>query len=215
MRKIFIVLLFALVFSGCVSSGVRELTSVEVREYKGEKLSSFSDFRENSIRGVQQINISEYKLEINGLVENPQSLTYEEVLSNQKYSKVVRLYCVEGWDVNILWEGVLLNDLFEKANPKPEANTVIFRASDGYSTSLPLSYIIDNDIIIAYKINNVTLPPANGFPFHLVAEDKYGYKWVRWITKIELSDNPDYRGTWESGGYNQKADVGGPIFEPR
>jgi DMSO/TMAO reductase YedYZ molybdopterin-dependent catalytic subunit len=110
--------------------------------------------------------------------------------------------------VKLLWEGILLKDLFDEVKVSDGANTVIFYAYDGYSSSLPLNYILENNIMIAYKQNNVTLPPENGFPFQLVAEDKYGYKWVKWITKIELSDNPDYRGFWESRGYSNTADIG-------
>jgi DMSO/TMAO reductase YedYZ molybdopterin-dependent catalytic subunit len=202
-----------LLASGCLSQRAIELEGVEVREYRGEKLSSINDFRENSIKGPQYVNLSGYVLEVSGLVENPREYAYEDVLSLRKYSKVVTLHCVEGWSVGILWEGILVEDLLEDVGVKPEANTVIFHAYDGYSTSLPLQYILDNDIIMAYRMNNVTLPPERGFPFQLVAEDKWGYKWVKWITRIELSDNAGYRGTWERRGYNQKGDVSGPVFE--
>ena len=82
---------------------------------------------------------------------------------------------------------------------------VIFYASDGYSTELPLNYITSNNIIIAYKMNGLTIPPERGFPFELVAESQYGYKWIKWITGIELTDNPDYLGYWESHGYPNNA----------
>jgi len=208
-------LVLVLVLSGCIpqSEQIKKLTAVEIREYEGEKLDSVGSFRDNSIIGVQHIDISNYSLVIEGLVDNELSLTYNEVISHDKYSKVVTLHCVEGWSRTILWEGILLKDLFNEAKVKEGANTVIFYAYDGYSSSLPLSYILDNDIMIAYKQNEVTLPPENGFPFQLVAEDKYGIKWVRWITRIELSDDENFRGFWESRGYNNKADYGVPIFE--
>jgi len=214
MRYIIIpLILFGLIISfwyiqqQTVPETVKELKSVEVRDYEGEKLSSITDFRENSIKGPQYIDIDSYTLELSGLVKNPKEYTYDDVLSHQKYSKVVELYCVEGWSVNILWEGILVKDLLEEVEVKPEANTVIFYAYDGYSTSLPLNYIIDNDILMTYKMNNVTLPPERGYPFQLVAEDKIGYKWIKWITKIELSNNTDYKGYWESRGYSNEADV--------
>jgi len=165
------------------------------------------DDRDVSIKGPQYINIDEYGLEIAGLVENPKQYSYEEVLGHQKYSKKLTIHCVIGWSATVLFEGVLLKDLFEEVKIKPESNTVIFHAVDGYTTSLPLDYIIDKDIILADKINNVTLVPERGFPFMLVAEDKLGYKWIKWITKIELSDNPDYEGYWESRGYDNEADI--------
>jgi DMSO/TMAO reductase YedYZ molybdopterin-dependent catalytic subunit len=53
----------------------------------------------------------------------------------------------------------------------------------------------------------LTLPDATGYPFIVVAEDKFGYKWARWVTHITLSDDPDYQGYWESRGYDNTADV--------
>jgi len=188
------------------------LPSAEIREYQGEDLSSVNDFRENSIKGPQYVDIGNYTLEISGLVGEPRSYTYDEVLENTRYSKVVTLHCVEGWSAKILWEGVKLEDLLDSAGPDGSANTVIFHAHDGYSSSLPLDYIRDNDILLAYRMNNVTLPPERGFPFQLVAEEKWGYKWVKWITEIELSEDPDYKGFWESRGYNNNGDLSGPKF---
>jgi DMSO/TMAO reductase YedYZ molybdopterin-dependent catalytic subunit len=209
--RLAIIVVAILLLAGC-SQPIKQLQNVEVRQYAGQKLDSITAFKEPGINGPQQVNISTYRLEIIGLVENPGNYTYDEVLQHQRYSKVVKLFCVEGWTAKVLWEGVLLKDLFKEAGVKEGANTVIFHAYDGYSSALPLSYVNDNNILLAYKINNVTLPAANGFPFQLVAENKYGYKWVRWITKIELSNNPDYKGTWENAGYSNNGTVGGPMF---
>jgi len=198
---------------GCVrQDGVKSLGSTEVRSYQGKDLSAISGFHENSIKGPQYIDEASYRLAVSGLVEMPLNLTYDEVLARQKYSKVVTLYCVEGWNATILWEGIRLDDLFGQAGVLPGANTAIFRAYDGYSTSLPLDYIRENNIILAYKMNNVTLPPERGFPFQLVAEDKYGYKWAKWITGIELSNDTNFLGYWESNGYSQSGNTSGPIF---
>ena len=67
------------------------------------------------------------------------------------------LFCVEGWDTIILWEGVLVRDLIRAAGINPRATTVIFTANDGYTTSLPFDYVINRDILMAYRMNNVTL----------------------------------------------------------
>lgn len=210
-----LVLLLSLLFFGCGTSNddtssltdLQELTKIEVTEYEGKDLSSLTDFRENSIKGPQYINTDVYTLTIDGLVEQPNSLTYDEVLDNQKYTKVVTLHCVEGWSVDILWEGILLADLFEAVDIQESADTVIFHSEDGYSTALPLQTIMDRQLMIAYKMNGVVLPPERGFPFQLVAEDKLGYKWIKWITRIELSDDADYEGYWEQRGFDNKADV--------
>lgn len=189
-------------------SDPQTLAAVEIRSYQGLDLSSVNDFRENSILGPRYVDISRYRLIITGLVAEETVLTYDEILLKYPhYSKVVTLYCVEGWDATILWEGVLVRDLINDAGADPRANTVIFRADDGYTTSLPLEYIMDKDILIAYRMNNVTLPAERGYPFQLVAEDKWGYKWIKWIETIELSDDPSYRGYWEQRGYSDSADT--------
>jgi DMSO/TMAO reductase YedYZ molybdopterin-dependent catalytic subunit len=185
----------------------KRLDYVEVSEYQGENLGSINDFRENSIKGPQYVDIENYSLIISGLVNQEKVYTYDEVLDRQNYEKVVTLNCVEGWSVKILWEGVLLKGLLDEAGTRPEANTVIFHSYDGYSTSLPLDYIIDNNILLAYKMNGLTLPPERGFPFQVVAESKLGYKWAKWITGIELSDDANYTGYWESRGFSNEADV--------
>ncbi|MGB8708005.1 MAG: molybdopterin-dependent oxidoreductase [Dehalococcoidia bacterium] len=195
-------------------SKVGELKPVEVREYQGEKLSSINDFRENSIKGPQHVDLESYRLKIFGLVENPKDYTYDEVINNhQSYEKVVKLDCVEGWSVVILWQGLLVKDLLAEAKVQPEAKMVIFHAYDGYTTALPVDYIMNKDILMAYKMNGVTLPPERGFPFELVSESKWGYKWEKWVTQIELSDDVNYRGYWESRGYSNNADINEDFFE--
>jgi DMSO/TMAO reductase YedYZ molybdopterin-dependent catalytic subunit len=184
------------------------LDSAEIAEYEGQMLSSIEDFRENSIKGPQALNEEEYRLTVTGLVNNTRVYTYDDVLDgHQRYEKVVTIHCVEGWEVTILWEGVLVKDLIEEAGIDPAAKIVKFFAYDGYSTSLPLEYIVDNDILMAHKMNGVVLPPERGFPFQLVAESKLGYKWIKWITEIELSDDANYRGYWESRGFSNDADL--------
>jgi DMSO/TMAO reductase YedYZ molybdopterin-dependent catalytic subunit len=194
-------------------NGATDLPSAEIDEYEGEQLSSITKFRENSIRGPQSVDISEYRLSVVGMVETPLDLTYDDVLDRERYRKVVTLNCVEGWSVKILWEGVLLGDLLEQAGADPDATVLILKAVDGYSTALPISYVKQNDILLAYKMNDVVLPPERGYPFQLVAEDKWGYKWIKWVTEIEVSDDTSYRGFWESRGYNNAGDLDESFFE--
>jgi len=212
----YLLLLLSLLLFGCGTSNndntsetdLEELAKTEVNEYEGQDLSSLTDFRENSIKGPQYIDVDVYTLTIDGLVGKPVALSYDEVLDNQKYTKAVTLHCVEGWSVDILWEGILLADLFEGVDVQASADTVIFYSEDGYSTSLPLQTIMERQLMLAYKMNGVVLPPERGFPFQLVAEDKLGYKWIKWITRIELSDDADYKGYWEQRGFDNEADVG-------
>jgi DMSO/TMAO reductase YedYZ molybdopterin-dependent catalytic subunit len=213
-RKISIILV-AVVVVGIIfvaveyqkESSTVKLSGVEVKDYQGQKLSSVNDFRENSIKGPQYINISNYQLEVTGQVQNPRNYTYDEVLNHTAYQKVVSLDCVEGWDVTILWQGVMISDLLKEAKPLPTGTTVIFYAADNYTTSFPIEYLYDKQILLAYKMNNVTIPPERGYPFMVVAESKWGYKWIKWVTKIEVSNNTSYQGYWESRGYSNSGDL--------
>jgi DMSO/TMAO reductase YedYZ molybdopterin-dependent catalytic subunit len=220
-RIVVIVILALLVVAGILLllpkgpgvQGTVSLPAAEVRSYQGKDLSSINDFRENSIKGPQNVNISDYRLTVTGLTNHTDVYTYDEVLAKYPhYTKVVTLFCVEGWDTTILWEGVLVRDLITTAGIDPRATKVIFTAHDGYTTSFPLDYLMDNDIIMAYRMNNVTLPAERGYPFQLVAEDKWGYKWIKWIEKIELSDNAAYKGYWEQRGYSNTADLDKSYF---
>ena len=184
--------------SGATKSRYSEL---EINEYKGIRLDPSVGPRDNSIKGIQKVEITNYVLKVTGLVKNPVSLTYEEVLMLPSYEKLVTLNCVEGWQATILWKGALLSDIIKLAEADTKANTVIFHSIDGYTTSLPLRLILDKNVILAYSSNKITLPPALGYPFIVVAEDKAGYKWARWVTEIELSDNANYKGYWEQRGY--------------
>jgi DMSO/TMAO reductase YedYZ molybdopterin-dependent catalytic subunit len=178
----------------------------EVRNYQGENLSSISNVLENAIKGTQYINASTYRLSINGLVNKTVEYTYDKIIGEfQSYQKIVTIYCVEGWSAKILWEGFLVSDLIKEAGVNSSAVAAIFYASDGYSTELPLDYITNNNIILAYKMNGLTIPPERGFPFELVAESQYGYKWIKWVTGIELTNDPNYLGYWESRGYPNDA----------
>ncbi|MBD3247416.1 molybdopterin-dependent oxidoreductase [Candidatus Pacearchaeota archaeon] len=190
-----------------------ELQGVEVQDYQGERLDSVNDFRENSIKGPQYIDIEDYDLEIFGLVDNTKVLSYDDVLDKQAYEKVVQLNCVEGWSAKILWKGVLVRDVLDEVNISDYANTIIFYAYDGYSTAFPLDYFYNNDIILAYEMNGVTLPAERGFPFQLVAEDRWGYKWIKWITDIEISSNESYEGFWESRGYSNTGNLNESFFK--
>ncbi len=180
----------------------------EVTDYRGQNLASIAQVYENAIAGTQNISAATYALSVYGLVNNSLSLSYDNVITGfTHYQKVVNIYCVEGWNATILWEGILVKDLIAQAVPQTTAKTAIFYASDGYTTALPLNYLKDNNILLGYKMNGLVMPPERGFPFELVAESKYGYKWIKWVTGIELSNDVNYLGYWESRGYPNDAAI--------
>jgi len=195
-----------------VSNGEVE---IEATEFMGTKLTPVKEQLNNALQGTQYIDRETYTLTVDGLVDNTLTLSYDDLLAYPQVSRLMDLDCVEGWSFTAKWTGPSLNAIFADAGVKPEALIAIFYTADvpsGYS-SLDVSYITENDIIIALKLNDITLPPERGFPFQVVAMSKYGYKWAKWVTRIELSDDTGFRGYWESVGYNNNADVGGPAFE--
>jgi DMSO/TMAO reductase YedYZ molybdopterin-dependent catalytic subunit len=189
---------------------------VEAVEFMGTKLTPISEQRNNALSGTQYIDPAVYRLVVNGLVERPLSLSYDDLLKYAQVSKLMDLDCVEGWKFTAKWTGPALESIFSDARVKPEAKILIFYTADvreGY-TSLDLSYIREKNIILGLKLNDITLPPERGFPFQVVAESKFGYKWAKWVTGIELSDNTSFRGYWEGYRFNNNADVDGPAYEP-
>lgn len=184
---------------------------VEATEFMGKQLTPISQQRNNALSGTQVINNETYRLVVDGLVDNTLSLSYADLLAYPQVSKLVDLDCVEGWGFTAKWTGPTLDSIFADARVKPEAEIAIFYtadASEGY-TSLDLSYIQEKNIIIALKDNDITLPPNRGFPFQVIAEGKYGYKWAKWVTRIELSADTSFRGYWESRGYSNDANTTG------
>jgi DMSO/TMAO reductase YedYZ molybdopterin-dependent catalytic subunit len=203
-----LLLVFVIVEAYIQQPAPQNLYPEQIRDYEGENLSSIADVHENAIKGTQYLNQSSYRLTVTGLVNKTIEYTYNEVINNHmKYQKVTTLHCIQGWSAKILWEGILVRDLIKEAGNTSQANTVIFTASDGYTTSLPLDYFFTKDILLAYKMNGLTIPSERGYPFQLVAESKFGYKWIKWLTKIELSNDANYRGYWESKGYSNNATV--------
>ena len=179
----------------------------EVQSYQGQRLDPAIGPRDNSIKGIQYLNLDTYTLTISGIGGSTHTLTYDEVIAYDTQQRLITLHCVEGWEATILWEGVALMDLIALANPSAQVTTIIFHAADGYTTSLPLETIQSKDLILAYRANGLPLPPEMGYPFMVVAQEKLGYKWARWVTEIELSSDENYQGYWESRGYSNLADV--------
>jgi DMSO/TMAO reductase YedYZ molybdopterin-dependent catalytic subunit len=102
--------------------------------------------------------------------------------------------------------GVPLATLLERAEAAPEADTAIFHYADGYFTTHPLTDLIETEAYLAYEINGQEIP-AHGFPLRLVAPGKYGYKWAKWVVRIELAAGSPM-GYWEQRGLPDRAWVG-------
>ena len=196
--KIWIIFL-GLCIVGCIeqqpeTEGAGEITPLE-------------DFFVVDLGVKPDIHIAEWNLEITGLVDSPAVFTYEEILSFPQVTQVTHLQCVMGgYEATGEWTGVPLKFLLEKTGYSESTVSVIFHAADEYTSSIPLSVALQEDTILAYEMNGVTLPKEHGFPLRVVVPNKFGYKWVKWIVKIELVDYV-YQGYWESRGYSDMGNI--------
>lgn len=152
------------------------------------------------------IDIETYRLSVSGLVENPVSLSFDEILALEPQERLVDLPCVEGWTETALWKGPRLAELLEMARVTEDADNVVFHSPGGYSTSLTLADIEETDPLLAYGSNGEMLPHEQGFPIRLVVPDRLGYKWIKWVTSIEVISG-EYQGYWERRGYSNEADA--------
>ncbi|MCF8043489.1 MAG: molybdopterin-dependent oxidoreductase [Desulfarculaceae bacterium] len=178
----------------------------EIKNYDGVKLSPYHRTYDNSIRGPQKVAKDTYRLKVDGLVQKPLSLSYKQVLAMPSVKEVVDMPCVEGWTEKLLYQGVRFSDLLALAGPKPKATWVMFHSAEGYSTGLPLKFLRGEKVLLGYKINGLPLDPTRGWPFQLVAPGKLGYKWAKWVVRVELTAKPQ-KGFWEKRGYSNTADA--------
>jgi DMSO/TMAO reductase YedYZ molybdopterin-dependent catalytic subunit len=139
------------------------------------------------ITGVtQDVDIAKYRLTISGLVENPISLTYENILTYPPLTEIAVLNC-PGYFVDVAeWTGVPVVTILAEAGIQSEASQLIFYAVDGYSQAFSLEHINDFGVFLAYKVNGQTLPPEHGYPLRIVDKGSEGYAWIKWVERIEV-----------------------------
>lgn len=131
-------------------------------------------------------DINTYRLVVDGLVENPLSLTYEDLLSRPQVTEEVLLICPGFFWDNAVWAGTPLSLILEEAGIGPEASQIRIHAGDGYSRKMALEDVNVEGVFLAYEVNGEPLPKEHGFPIRLVARHQYGNMWVKWIERIEV-----------------------------
>ncbi|MCX8076049.1 MAG: sulfite oxidase-like oxidoreductase [Aquificaceae bacterium] len=155
---------------------------------------------------IPQWDIDKYRFKVFGLVENPLEFRYEELLKMPSVELIADFHCVTRWSVkDILWEGIQTSFLLSLAKPKGEARYVMVHSLDGYTTNMPLEYLIYEDSLLAYNMNRQTIPLRHGYPLRLIVPRLYAWKSAKYVWGIELlaKDAPGY---WEQRGYNMRGD---------
>ena len=161
---------------------------------------------------------ADYRLAVDGLVEKPASLSLAELRALPSRTQITRHDCVEGWSAIGKWRGTRLSALLQAVQPTPQARFVVFHCADPkygttpYYESIDLEDAFHPQTILAYDLNDRTLPMPNGAPVRLRVERQLGYKHAKYVMRIELVENFEKirggkGGYWEDRGYEWWAGI--------
>jgi len=158
---------------------------------------------------VPVVDATSWTLTVKGLVNNPLTITYEEIKAMPSVKEYATLQCVSnkiGGDLTstALWKGVRLKDVLQKAQVKPGAKYIAVRCYDGYDVGIPLERGLLDGSILAYEMNLAPLTSEHGYPVRAIVPGLYGMMNPKWITEIELVDNV-YEGYWARNGWTNVA----------
>jgi len=153
-----------------------------------------------------------WSLQVQGLVDTPLRLSYQELRQLPAQTQYVTLECVSnnvgGPQISTgQFTGVMLRDVLDKAGIRAAAAAVLFRARDGYEESIPLSLLTAGpEVMVAYDLDGAPLPQAHGFPARILIPGHYGMKGPKWLDSIEAVPGV-VNGYWENQGWNRDAVV--------
>lgn len=158
------------------------------------------------ISAIPKFDPNTWRLEVYGEVKKPMTFSFEDLKSEPSILSVSDFHCVEGWSIlDNKWEGISFKTIVKIVKPKENAKYVTLECDDGYTTSLPLSDLLEDKVLLAYKLDDKPLPPERGGPLRLVVPQKYAYKSPKWLRKIKFASIQEL-GYWESRGYSNTAD---------
>jgi DMSO/TMAO reductase YedYZ molybdopterin-dependent catalytic subunit len=152
-----------------------------------------------------KVNADLWHLELNGLVQNPATWRFQDLLGLPAREQQTTLMCISnGLDAglisNAIWKGIPLRDLLERAAPLSNAVRVRFHGVDNYTDTIPLEKAMEPTTLLAYQINGVQLPHRHGYPLRAIVPGYFGEKNVKWLTRIELAD-ANAKGFYEAQGW--------------
>jgi DMSO/TMAO reductase YedYZ molybdopterin-dependent catalytic subunit len=150
-----------------------------------------------------------YRLTVAGAVENQLSLSWDEVMALPQSAQTTDFHCVTGWTVgNVHWGGVRLQALWDMAKPTAEAKFANFISMEQpYVDTLSFKQTLLPEVMLGHSMDGQPLSQAHGAPMRLVIPEMYGYKNVKWLTRIDLVPTLN-AGFWEQRGYDVDAWVG-------
>ncbi len=158
--------------------------------------------------GQPEFDVVSYRLTITGEVDSSFALSWDELVHlPAAATDTLLMYCIEGWQVWGVWKGVPVADLLQKARVRTKARYVLFRSLDGYTTSLPISYLTKYRSLLAYQVNGKPLAGHDGLPLRLTALGLYGYKWAKWVQELTVLDSHQWQSRQQEIIYSDSAHV--------
>jgi DMSO/TMAO reductase YedYZ molybdopterin-dependent catalytic subunit len=155
---------------------------------------------------VPKIDLATWDFRVFGLVERPLRWSWEDFQALPRVQVRSDIHCVTRWSrFDNEWQGVAVREVLARAEVKPEAGFVVAHAEQGFTANLPLTELLQDDVLLADKHDGVALTPEHGWPLRLVVPKRYFWKSAKWIRGLELvqADRP---GFWEQNGYHNQAD---------
>ena len=164
------------------------------------------------------ITRADYALRVEGLVERPTTFSFADLAALPQTQMTKDFQCVTGWRVeDVPWSGVLLRDVLDAVGADTSVAGAMFTSYDGvYTESLKMDQMMRDDILVASTMWGKPIQDQHGGPVRLYVAPMYGYKSLKWLSGIQVTDTllPSY---WEMGGYDADAWVGrsnGRVDEP-
>lgn len=150
--------------------------------------------------------IDEWHLKISGLVKQPQTISFRNLMGLNQVNLTCDVHCVTGWTLlDSKWAGIRITEIIKRVGVKNSARFVIFEGHAGYSSNIPLAEAVKENAILAHQFFGKRLPRAHGAPLRVLIPDRYFYKSVKWLEGIRFSEI-DAPGYYESSGYSNTAD---------
>jgi DMSO/TMAO reductase YedYZ molybdopterin-dependent catalytic subunit len=169
----------------------------------------FDTWYENTVDAQSLVDIlASWTLTVDGMVSNPLSLRFTDLVALDRQDQVTDFHCVEGWSVfDVPWNGVPLARMLDLAGAEASATYLTFRSvGEQYSESLPVNVAREPRTLLGYGVGGATLPLAHGFPVRLVVPRLLGYKNAKYLSRIDVTDQP-VAGYWEAYGYSYDGEV--------
>ncbi len=164
---------------------------------------------------MAQANFENWRLEVEGLVENPLQLALADLRAMRAHSQITLHHCIQGWSGIAQWNGVAVADLLARCRPLANARYLVFRSWQepkpgvAYYEAIDVELASHEQTILAYEMNDAPLTVEHGAPCRLRVETQLGFKMVKWVRSIELVEDYRMLGAGQ-GGYREDVQFYGP-----